>query len=550
MRKFLEKAVIPYTAICTTLIIVICWYAIEQNHNTLPFWDSWDGYIGYMLRFEEMSGPQRTLSLFEQHNEHRFFFTRLLFIFDFYVFNASFTPLYIFNALVPLIPVLVIYAALKNVDRFSRILITLVSASILFSLQQKENFYWEFQSQFFLAQYVPFLGYYLIVRFWSASLRHNLARLIAMAVVSAFTMVNGLFFALPLVIILITHKEHRTYALAAAVVFAAIYAFYFHILPYREIVGHGSLRTDVLPDLGRYLSYISTYVGSPFGSVYARGMGGLFIITALTLFWQSLENKPVLNLSLVFLLYIIFYGISVAATGVGRVNFGTAQALGERYLTPTLLAWVCMVILLITKIQVIEYSKKLVASTAVIISSLLLHGQFFEARQDYNKQATRELTRIALALGISDTETVQTVYPVADYVISTFKKSDAQNLSFTQFGARWPEIGSANASVTASCLGAIDHVISLGDDFLRVEGWIIDPASQNALMTLVYLEDGTVKGLGQRGLSRPDVANAHGPLGTNSGFRIFIDVSDRAADTGAIQSATLEVSCSLEATFR
>ena len=250
---------------CAAAIIVLCWIGIAKEYNPIPYWDMWDSTVAFLINFSQGSASERFSLLFDQHNEHRIAWSKLLFLTDYALFNSSFVLLFLFNALLPFLAVWVVTKCASEKSLQVRLNVAAISNCFLFLLIQMENFGWAFQSQFFLAYFFPLLGYYCVIRFWSESNVRNGLIICLAALASAFTMANGALFAFPLAILLVCKNETRLTGGIAGAILVAILLMYLKILPYESNSQHGNFQQSVLNNITGYIDYVLNYIGSPFG---------------------------------------------------------------------------------------------------------------------------------------------------------------------------------------------------------------------------------------------------------------------------------------------
>ncbi|WP_415405219.1 hypothetical protein [Tateyamaria sp. SN3-11] len=523
--------------LCAGGVVALCLAAIIIDYNAMPFWDSWDGLVRFVLQFPDAPFGEKLSSLVGQHNEHRFFFTRLLFLADNALFNSSFVLLYAFNAVIPLLGVWIVLKCCDEKRPFVRAVIAAISLCFVYHLFQRENFTWEFQSQFFLAYYLPLLGYFLIIRFWSHNLLKNAVMVVVMALMSAFTMANGVLFALPLVLLFVWHKETRATAFVALLVLVAILALYLVVLPYTSNAGHGSFTKDVLPNLGRYILYILTYIGSPFGQEVF--FGAVFVICFVRFVWLSLARESMIDLRNVLLLYILFYGATVSVTGIGRVNFGVEQALGSRYLTPTLLAWLCLLVLGLLRIKTDKWHRRIYYGALPFLALVAIVTQVDKFKDAGGHGFERDTARLALYLGVQDEDAIERVYPVAETPIAVFARGKEVGLNFTKPMEAWTRLGD-DATASGTCLGSVEDVTVLEDGVTKITGWIVNPNVAKQPPTPVFMSNGKAVGLGTRGKY---IGNSQSE-DAFSGFTLYVPASE-VVDDGAIHSGFDAQACTL-----
>jgi len=492
----IEGAVAAWVTLCATLMVLLCWIGIVRDYHPLPFWDSWDSLVPFVLEFPAQNWGDRFNSLVEQHNEHRILLTRLLFLADGALFNSSFVLLYAFNALIPLLGVWVMVRTAAGESRFVKWIIAGLSCGFLFLLLQRENFGWEFQSQFFLAFYLPLLGYFLVFRLWSDALWKNAVLVGSTALMCMFTMANGALYAVPIALFFVWKRETRALALISAGFVALILVVYLRVLPYDDNPHHGSFARDVLPYLARYVAFVLTYIGRPFTGMeqVMQAFGLLFVLLTLRLTWQALRRDSLVDPRNALLLFILYYLMTVAVTGIGRVNFGVIQALSGRYLTPTLLAWLCLVVLGLLNMSSTRWKRLVYFGVLPVIALAGVSAQHDEYKETGNRDAERDRARLALHMGAADADAMEILHPSVELVIAEFERSRLAGLHFTVPPEAWTRLGDP-VTATSDCDGGVLSVERLDGDFVRINGWIVGSGDSEEEPAPVIVADGRIVGL-------------------------------------------------------
>lgn len=523
--------------LCAAAIIGMCWWGIAKEYNPIPYWDMWDGTVAFLINFSQGSGAERFASLFDQHNEHRIAWSKLLFLADSALFNSSYVLLFVFNALIPFLAVWAVTQCAAGQERHVRWAIAAISCCFLFLLIQIENFGWAFQSQFFLACFVPLLGYYCAIRFWSENQMRNAAVIALAALASAFTMANGALFAFPLAMLFVCQKQTRVTGLLAGAVLVCILALYLKVLPYQSQAHHGDLRQSVLNDIVGYVDFIVHYFGAPFGgtSTIHRLFGLFFMVMSLRHFWRAIRRDSLIDLRNVLLLYIMYYIMTVAVTGIGRASFGVGQALSDRYSTPTLLAWLCLLVLALLHGTSQRWHRIVYLGCLPFLALLGLGIQIDELDKAGKSGSSRTVAHLALHLKAEDEDAIKQVYPVADKAIALYAESTAFGMQFTIPRDSWTALGT-QVRATSQCEGQISEVVALPDGTTKITGWIVNPGSTAQTPTPVAVRDSVVIGIGHRGQAVPQAENA--------GFVVYLPQQDARPST-FIHSSANEDACIL-----
>lgn len=325
--------------------VVLAITAGIRNYSPVPFGDMWLGY----LSFFKTSVEQGLQPWWEQHNEHRIILSRLLFWFHLAVLKGQTSFLQVINYLLAFCLWIALCAqAGAHMKAIGEPQLTRYLAPLLlipcFSLIQYENFYWGFQSQFFLVFLLPLCAFYFLSEssktetsshawFWFACV---------LGVLSAGTMANGVL-ALPIMLLQGMLLRIKAWRLVILMLLAsATCGAYFW--DYQAIARHGSLGSALVERPIDLLHYVMLYLGAPAYHLMGKSQSlalamGIWVMASSVFFlWRVLADRLPANPAVALLAMLLFIGGTALGTGGGRLQFGLEQALSYRYTTPALLA--------------------------------------------------------------------------------------------------------------------------------------------------------------------------------------------------------------------
>ena len=512
----------------------------------IPYWDQWAAVFDY---FRFRSGEIGVRGLFAQSNEHRIFFPRLIMFADLAwfggrnAFNITMSDAFQVAHLVLLLwmgrPILARSSAGWAACAF-------IAAAMLTG-SQYENIYWGFQSQFVMVYLFASLS--LAAAAWlppagraTPAALAPLAFCLLSAVVATFSMANGLL-VWPLVIIVALLRGAGWPALSTALaVAAASTAFYAH--GYAPVATH----TPVAAALHRPLdaaSYGLTYLGAvvaPQDVAWARGLGVLLTLVLAALAARRMARRdPLDRVELFSWGVVLFVLLSAGATTLGRFEFGAAQALSPRYVTPDAALWSAAAILALGEARA---SRAAVAqilggvALALLTAWLALVDQPLSFDRMADHAAKMAAASEAVVVGVTDPATLADLGPSAEQVGRVAALLKARALS--AFGSR--EAGWMGGRIERiftvrddpSCLGDVDAVRDLGPDGAggaAVAGWAWDGTEGHGPADVVFTDGGgTVVGFGRGQLRRPDVPAARSAVRSDRvGWRGYLS-PDRGPD--------------------
>jgi len=512
------------------------------NYSAVPHWDAWKLWKQIIV---DGQSPTSFTWLWSQHNEHRLVITRILFWLDYTLFSASHVPLILLNYIFALLSCIVFHFYVQSIGEargWSNKFIFAVSLAIsgwLFSLMQWENFYWEFQSQFFLAQLLPFTVFFLLfkskygeldVAFWVACV---------LGVLSAGCMANGVL-ALPMAFVYLVlagdSPRKKIIILLLSIVVGTAY-----FRNYTSPAGHDHLLDALRNRPVEFFNYVTIYLGAPFGYIFKNKLiaiifGVALIEMAAFFFWKiATQKKPLnarqkINLSLLF--FIGYVMVTAVGTAGGRLIFGIDQALSNRYTTPTIMAWSALFVILANNLVLTQINSlkryAIIGFCVLFVAASLAFQMRMKPKEPI---ALRKNAALSLAMGVNDASVIRSdLNPDVNVPVEVaFVAKQKGILGFGQYplknamngvGAKW-----SNA-ISNNCIGHMDMIDTIDEDarFFRVQGWIYDNNAKVPPKFMRFVDkDQVIRGYALTGIERDDVAKVVGRGAKKAGFLGYID---------------------------
>lgn len=494
-----------------------------RAYSPVPFWDMWEGYLEFYFRVEAGNWG----AWWAQHNEHRPVLARGLFWLDLAWFHGAVWFLIVSQYLLAGCICLLFWRYAQEASAAQWPFFGFFLIAWLFSWAQEENFTWGFQSQFFLAQLLPLAAWYFL--FQAA---HNRVRSRSyftgaslLGVLALGSMANGVL-VLPLMTLyaLLVRLPWRQRVLLGglSVVLTGVYLY-----GYQFPGHHGSLAQALWHQPLGLLHYVLLYLGNPFFYFFGKGraahhaalLAGFFLAaSSVVLAWRAGRTPRQAALPLALLTFLLYIAASAVATGGSRLIFGVEQAFSSRYVTPALMAWAALFILYLPLLQRLPAAlqAKLWAPFLVLLL-IMLPTQLKAWHAPQTILWERNLAALALVLGIRDQSQISVVWVNPDQARSLANQAAARQLSLhgmpllQQARDLWGRQTSPAPAAAASCQGRLETVQEVVGDprYLRVTGWINDPAGQAVPPLLVLVDcQGRVAGVALTGSARPEAAAA------------------------------------------
>ncbi|MEE3624839.1 hypothetical protein UCD39_12695 [Nitrospirillum sp. BR 11752] len=539
---------IPLFLLGASIFISTIW-ALAHFGSTVLYWDQWDD-LNYIRKFSD--GSLRFFDLFNQHNEHRIFFPRLVFFLDYFISKSTNSVDFTANILIQVCALFLLGALYKKMERNWFVFVSLVSiaAAMIFSLAQYENFLWGFQVQFFgitAAATATFFFFGLSVERERAGRSPWGYRVAAYgcAFVSTYTLSNGVLapmLLIPMALFLRVGRAGIIATVFCAVILALSYFLHFH-----PVEGHSpyiySLQHPV-----EYIRYVCGYLGNvtvfldsngraePYTVVVVFGAIGLLLSVGALGRTVLGRDQEVPRVSL--LAVILFITGTAMVTALGRITFGLGQSLSSRYVTPVSIFWVAHLFYWMPLRVQGRASRALsiiVGVIAALVATSSIRGHL-DGLQDAGTQALiRARARDAFLSQVQDPDSYRAVYPVDRTIIEQLPFLRERHLSVFAdeanriLGRNLAEI--ATVLPDNACTGSIDRLIMLSSadnqaSFVTA-GWAWSMVDGSAADRLVFTDGaGTIQGFAGGGWDRKDVPQALSQVTSDAvGWQGFLKAS-------------------------
>ena len=501
----LSLAIGIYVFATTTAMVIRSWSAI-------PYWDQWDNLI---------FSPAKVFSLWliEQHNEHRILFPRLVFAIDTFAFAATNKFDFFCNLTIPLGLAALIVTVMHRSSTWrvsDAAWLAGIVLTLLFSAMQFENFGWGFQIQFFGVELAAAASFVFLVLWREGWV--SLAAAIACEAIALYTFSGGVL--APLLSIPLAFWAGRPERELTVLAIAAIALLASYLYGYATPSEHSDpLHTLLQPGVALF---VMAEIGNPPSQIFAGilrfdrqhadiafGACGVLLsgVAAVNLLRRG---RKVARIQMVFLGIVVFCVGFAVLTAIGRLKFGTDQALSWRYTSPMLLLWLSLVLLAATEVWSRHPGLRLVVMTLGLLCLLgLAREQRAFAKTWWDWSVPRREAITALLAGVDDPLALGRVYPDPALVNEQAAKLRAQHLSiFADEWSAWldtPVTDHLRLGEAARCRGGIDEVLPLAGSMRpqwRISGWAWDNLRDLAAERIILVDAaGQVVGYGLSGFA-------------------------------------------------
>lgn len=315
-------------------------FQIFKYSVNVPFGDQWnspgDAFEGIYR------GTFSIADLFSQHNEHRIFFPRLIFITLAYLTHWDTRYEVLLTFLLACITSLNIYHLTRLSIGSNQLLVAVlafVSNLLIFSPIQYENWLWGFQSILLFPMF--YITSCLLVLESRLPTGIKLLSCTGLSIASSFSLSNGLFCWVAFLAGFIFSsnwtqlKRKRKFLLFWFSGFLSTLIFYFY--KYQKPANHPSLEV-VIDNPYKAIAYFFSFLGSPlttFNTKLSESFGfalfSIFFVLCLCTAYRFCKDGSFIYRTKNWLIIGLFVLASAAATTISRSGFGVEQALAARY---------------------------------------------------------------------------------------------------------------------------------------------------------------------------------------------------------------------------
>lgn len=496
------------------------------NYSPVPFWDMWDGYLGFYINIIDGNYNHWLI----QHNEHKILIPRILFYIDFLIFNGQGYFLLLLNLIFLIIFTILFFNIFKRFFFNNELKFLSILVCLIFFWGQKENLVWAFQSQFFLVYLFPFLSIYSLYEYAKTDQVQKLIYFLVFTFCAVFSMANGIVI-LPLILFFLCYLQIniKNKYLISIFIFSLLYLYLFN---YTSPPGHGNFLFTLMDTPFEMLRFTARFLGSVMFHIFNNNFGkiiseiyGFFLIFIIFMsFFSAFIYKRIDDdLFKILIIYLLFIFISAFLISGGRVLFGLDNAFSSRYLTPSLFAQCAFLILL--NIQYPAIQKKLF-NFFILLIIFMLPTQINSFTNDVHKKTNYSLSALSLLLEVDDKNQQNIIYP--NNIVLKKIAQRAKELNLSIFGSGdiynlYKSLNQINSSdlKNSSCHGYLEEKVIIDDEFSYYKGWIYDNKLSGKYTMHAVDENNKNIGIGYYGLYRPDVKNAIKITNKFTGYKVY-----------------------------
>jgi hypothetical protein len=508
----------------------------------IPVADDWDRWISYVTDHYTPSW------FFREHVDHRLVVPKLLFALDHLVFHARGWFVLLCAFCLQGLTGFMLWRLAGRTCRQApaeRLMQAAVIASCVFSAQQWINFIWPFQIQFPMVY--CFAAAALVTLWESAERNWNVSWLIAsiaLATLATYSMANGILIWPMMLLAAVWLRMPRRWIVTIAAGMLLVGFSYFYTWRPSSEPGPQSA-AERLP---RALVFWLGHLGSPvaplaqlFDSHTSRiacaaipgGLLAIALLAGFAMLWRRREHFSGARAMLVF--YCVFLAGTSATIAYGRSGGDLIEMFSMRYLTPSYLFWVSMLLAAWPLLRRAHRAALYGTLCGAMLVGIAIHqGAVLTVIHD--RENRERLGEIAVADNVVDPEAWLWLYHTPRIAMDAVDYLRDNRLTvFTEEWSHWPGIPlNRRFSIDrtpGACQGEFEEVMPVSSPLKpgwRATGWAWDNKAGQSPRYVVLADDaGLVAGVALTGFPPPPTLAALSPRYVASTWKGYVDGQPR-----------------------
>jgi hypothetical protein len=415
LREFLKGAGLVGLAVWAGF----CWFhlltTVVRDYSPLPYWDYW----GVVMQYDDFLAGHLGI-LWQQHNDHRIVFLKLLFELDMLLGHGlQIIPLLAGSFCYLGIWVILVWTLLteRNMTLWMRTSAALLVGILMGWRGSSAVLGTAFLLQWTLLEVATILALALFARVRPAKDTWLLAGSIGCGIVANYTAANGLFVWPLLMGAALLKRLSRIQITVLGVSAIASVGIFF-------IGYHSSNSLSLLNSLSHpiyWFNFVASYLSVPFGLMGHRHVGLIFGLISFCafglLFRSALKHSLIPSVPGIVLfgtyLFTLISGVLVSFGRMDPNDGAFVAAKAPRYVTIPLVSWA---VLISAAIWVNARLRRNRTVVVIVISAGLLFTRTFYGTEPWVKGrdvefAEQQLSVLSLESGIMDREFLDRIYP-------------------------------------------------------------------------------------------------------------------------------------------
>lgn len=513
------------TSVIRTSVTVLSWwtgllgiamfastlYGVAHFYSPIPWWDEWDGYIGFYKNITTGWAG----GWWVNHMEHRIVTSRILYWLDINWFGGQHVFLFAAELTMPFVIAVTIWREYAR-GRATKAPVAWVVGlpfAFLFSWLQSEVFKWGFETQVIAAYMFALISAAQFSRIEEPRGRPMLWALV-FAALAEISMGNGLLaFPMLFALCVVCRRPIREIGavVGAWIVTWAIYFFNYSV----PAISHPP--TTAFVRAKTFAEFFFVFLGNPFAALTHNSVPICIAIGATTFAfacWISIDLYRTKQFTPYRAFLIGGYGfvvLSALAAMSGRAYFGPEAGMASRYTTGPLLSWALLALLAFDVARSKSMRMVTIVASAILATSIAPVQR--HVRDDNAYLYDWKLAILAHKIGADRPELDALLFPAEAHDHFSDLATFAERNHVALYGKGWlRDAGEIQYDATkrddSVCQGSFD---SIGSDKTGpiLKGWAVSkPVSREDILVVLADDSGKTVGYGVTGAVRPDVAES------------------------------------------
>lgn len=317
-----------YLINCWIFIPIFIYFKIVNEYAlNIPYRDDYQAILNFIIDYKATSSfTHKVWLLFHQHNEHRIFPSRLMYLWYYNIFgNINFRSLIFIGNLQLVATFLICTSFIRKIgDKFWGVP-ALVLSLCLFDINSYENSVFAMAA---MTNYGVVMFFCAAIYFYNKNKNWQLIAAVICQFLCAFASGNGMLAGLCLVIFNILSKN-KSKVIISTVCFVAFTALYF--------IGYSFAKSSPVADapantIVNIVTYFLHMVGAHFSYTYGVELGILILISLIIVgYFLFFKQKKYFNMYAPFVVIALFILGSMAITAKFRLQTGMLSSYASRY---------------------------------------------------------------------------------------------------------------------------------------------------------------------------------------------------------------------------
>ena len=306
------------------LIFISYFYCIISYSVNFPFYDDFNAILVFIQTYNDKhSFPEKFLLLFEQHNEHRIAFDRVVTLSYYKLFSTiNFKALIFIGNISLFFIIAILYRSVLYKNRINLFYLIPIPLLVLNHSYYEVSFWAMASLQNMWVLVFAMTSLYFLYQ----ETNYSIYIALFFAVVATFTSGNGMMTFIAGAIVLGLNKKLFNYKIVLWLLFGVV-SIFLYFKGYTSAADHPSVIKTLFDKPLVLVGFFFTFLGGSFHIVISIIIGLVVLLFCIIVtFKKYYTTNPVLYS------YLLFFLLTAIAVTLGRGGFGIEQATCSRYM--------------------------------------------------------------------------------------------------------------------------------------------------------------------------------------------------------------------------